>query len=261
MDESTRELWGDTPEWVQEELDKALAVPEATSSFTLVALPQSASVNPGDELHIPLFICGYGLPDRHKLTVYHHHPDIFDGAHGAAVSPVNGIVDSEENEIRQIILGKEAFRQDMAETIQFHAVGTTFGVPDVFFVDDITWGRNMETPENQIEGAEEILPRLFPRTTAEAMTPDGEYPLLLTFDIDEDAEPGDYDIHLIFTYGDEEEVSNCHKIETIHVNSRRERLEPWPTRIAMLAGIAAVLSLIYNTGVISAIIEAVLGLL
>lgn len=68
------------------------------------------------------------------------------------------------------------------------------------------------------------------------------------------ANPGDYDIRLVLTLGDSEHVETIADTVTVHVNSTREQLEPLPTAGAVLGALVALLSLVYTTGIVSAII-------
>lgn len=75
-------------------------------------------------------------------------------------------------------------------------------------------------------------------------------PLQVEFNIAEDAAPGNYSISCRFMYGTENHTYISEKDTTIHVNSLSEQLEPWPTIVAVIAGVAGVIALLYQIGTI-----------
>ena len=216
--------------------------------YTLAPVIRTPSVNPGDEIRIDVYICGYGLPTENKLTIFNSHPQILPDSPivGEAKLNIDGLIDKESNKIEYLLTSKALEERGFKTTQPLTKYGHTMGIPAAFFVDDITWGQNIQVDERA--DVEEVLKEYIPRTMSETAL-GGEPPLRLEFATSEAATPGDYELQLVLSYKSDGVIRNSQKEIPIHIKSKREQLEPLPTIAGMLAAVIAFLSLLHATGV------------
>lgn len=215
--------------------EKARQYPDYSPVYEVLPVLRTPHVDPGDSVEIDIYFSGYGTANRGKLYIAHQQPYALDEEEtGTVISSVGGVI--EDNEYRSLVTGEPAFEEGVASKINVNASGTYIGLTEVLFSDDI--GGRIET--------ETLLPQVIGEGTYDEIAP-----IQLILNTSDDAPPGDYSIDMVLTYGTKDSLKQSVGEVPIHVNNRREQLEPWPTRAGILAVLIGLLSLIHQTGFFS----------
>lgn len=187
---------------------------------------------------IYIYIVGYGNPTRNKLSIHHTQPEILRETNvGKVKTAIAGSVSN--NRVVGFQSGELVrWTSDQSE-MNLDQSGSTIYLNEAFFIDSI--------PARSIPEA--ILDSKYPAILSE-MSPGSHAPIEVLFNVAEDAEPGDYDIHTTLTYGKEDNIKQDNDRVRIHVNTPREQLEPWVTRVAIISVGIALLSLVYDVGLV-----------
>ena len=189
--------------------------------YSLITVAKETHVDPGDIVEIDVYLCGYGEMRNNKLQIYYPSPALVDESSPGKIKHSMDIKRGESEIIGERILhtNTEDDHSDLKE------YGGTI-IPNLEFFRPI---RDMD----------EAHPLLASEVTFDSQP-------FLTFEIntDEDAYPGDYTIHFLYTYGDNEMITQTHNSLDIHLNNRRESLEPYYTYATITAVLFAFLSLI-----------------
>lgn len=203
--------------------------------YTLIASLETPSVNPGDQIKINVFFSGYGLPKRNKLTIIHTQPKMLDDSNNRVGDIALPIFSVRQEEQSRLVTGKLAsWHKDITQANLDKAGGTVNLVDDYFL-----------TPPGIKSPNEKSLPPI-----SSEQVYDGHSPVEVTYDVSDNAAPGDYQIHIIFTYQSRDVTKQSSSIVEVHVNDRREQLEPWFTRVALASVGIALLSLFFELDII-----------
>lgn len=239
--EITEELSVDSEEGVWD-LDEAVEAYESEMPvYTIVPVLQTPQVNPGDSINIDIYITGAGQMSRNKLYLNYSYENVFQSSVGT-ISPGFKV---EETEGGTELRSKTELDDETELEWELGSVGNTIGLPDWIF-HPIPDKATKTGQFSGIDGAPETYPQRLSEVSLK-----GEPPLQLTLNTANGASDGDYDVTIVFIYKSGKQIYRDERKVQFHVNNLREEYEPTPTIIAVMAGLAAVISLIYQTGVIN----------
>lgn len=204
------------------------------SNYSVIASLKTPNVNPGDEIKISVFISGYGIPNFNKLSIIHTQPNMLNENNvGEIVTP---ILSTDRDEL---ISGKMATWWHKEKTqMDLDRVGGTIHLIKAAFLPHPT--ERMDRFDHNTNP----LPIIVSEQVHGNIPP-----IEVTYNVSEDARPGNYDISTIFTYTSNQITKQTKSTVTVHVNNQREQLEPWFTRVAMAGVAIALLGFLYETQV------------
>ena len=174
----------------------------SNSVYSLMIRNITPKIKAGDTIQIELFISGYGIPQKNKLIISWSSSYVIDKINAGFYTTFN------------------------SEPRQIDPAGIIYDFPQSNFAIS-TLG---------YEPADYGLPFVI---TERAFN--GIPPLWLRINTVKTAPSGDYDISFIFTYGDDQNMSQDYKTTQFHVMSNWEKNEQWLT---ILAVVIAALSLL-----------------
>lgn len=207
-------------------------------SYTLIPVLQTPEIDPGDIVEVDFYISAIGDIDKNRLHIVYAYDDLFAEDVGFLSPGVKGGVDESG---RQGIIPKED-GDDI--TWDLSSTGTQISLPSWFFLDM----PSEHTKSGGLAGLEGHA-EAYPQKVSEVRYGDFA-PLEMKFNTTTEAAPGNYTITIIFSYESNGELFTDREEVQFHINTFREQYEPIPTTIAVIAGIAAVLSLVYQSGII-----------
>ncbi|NKE37130.1 hypothetical protein GWG54_15130 [Natronococcus sp. JC468] len=208
-------------------------------SYRIIPVLQTSNVDPGESIEIDFFIDAIGDIDSNRLHVSYAYPELFQDEIGVAS------IGFSMDENGRLQPGQESDQMELGRG------SNQWQFPSWFFE-----GVSSENQDPVTLGGKTPNQEHYPQKVCEVIEAEKDHPpIKYQFNIDSDAPPGDYTITCIFTYGKSSRTYSDREDIQIHVNNRRERWEPWPFRIAVMAGGAAVLSLIQQTGIVGQVAE------
>ncbi|WP_049896487.1 hypothetical protein [Natrialba chahannaoensis] len=173
-------------------------------------------INPGDQIELGVFVSGCGTVSADALSVFHGH---------------DGVLDLQQpGTIRRNAAGRGGDRSQA----DADARSSTSESPDssVFQSDVDAAGDSEHTlRQKPLDGNRREEPAY-----------------ILEFNTRSDAPPGRYSVPVVLTYRTEAGIKQVKHVQTVRVNTVRERLEPWVTRSALVLGVAGVVSFVYALG-------------
>lgn len=203
----------------------AVRHPDITPNYEIVPALRNPKIEPGDTIEIDIFVSGYGLPKFTRLNVFGSVEYIFRRSDDSVrvVPNISGIVDS--NEVESLIRGPPARGLGLVEERSFNGLPISTPLPPEYFVED------PGLPGEQRTYAE----HMYPNIVGESFVGDGAS---LRVEIDTKKEKwyssawysGKYPIHLVFLYGDDEEVKISKEELSLEVKSRGDKFW-WLTAI------------------------------
>lgn len=211
------------------------------ATFRLVPILQSSHADQGDSIAINLHFVGSGMISDNKLVVTYDLPDVLASHPGTFEPSFSRKKNNEENSWEPV--DNYDFDED---THQLTSTGLTVNFPPWFFASLEESSEEYSDPST--ESDVQLTDNKPFGQKMSAMNLEGHPPGVLTLNIADDAPSGDYKVSLTFIYKYGNVIAREDEEITFHVNTIREKYEPWPTRIAVVSGIAVVLSLIYTTG-------------
>ncbi|MFA9503925.1 hypothetical protein ACERIM_14270 [Natrinema sp. H-ect1] len=216
------------------EIENSLSrkAPTSTPKYEIVPSTNKISVSKGEKATLRIYLTGYGEIERHKLTMFLEYDSLLSGEGG------NFSIPFAKNEDGGISYGKPAIESDDQFVREIEGNSTTVYITDFIFFDSPAF----EFPDEK--GSEDWM---YPVIISEGDW--GKHaPIEVELNIDEDAEPGDYDFQMFLMYSDRLESYQSSTTVKIHVQSKVEEYEPWPQRFAIFGALVALASLIYQTG-------------
>lgn len=215
--------------------------------YTIVPILRTSHVNRGEKVIITFFISGVGEVKNNKLWIGTDYPYLLCDEDPGVAKPGYVI---EDGQLIPLSDSSDPTSHDL--DLPPEDVGIFIKLPDQFFKTiDVDNGGNLV---GVLEFSEQ---NEYSRQKLGEITYGGEKPIKLELNIAKDAPPGNYNIPVVFTYSGKNTTEHDSFDVQFHVNTKREEYEPWPTRVAVGAGIAAVLSLIWQTGIIEFFINLI----
>lgn len=216
------------------------------SNYRLVPIVRTPQINPGGTGRLDIFFSGVGKPERNKLVISISNPELIEEEDPGQIFGALGWGKTAGG--KQVPLVTHGPKEEA--TYPIDPTGTTHVLNQGYFADVEEY--NPERVESSERGYSSKLSEWNHGELA---------PLTIEFNFSEDAEPGDYSIYLVFTYGDEEETKIDQKEASFHINNLREQYEPWSTRLILGSGAAAVIGIVLEVGLVSHFIETIQALL
>lgn len=208
--------------------------PTTTPRYRIVPSTDRVSVKRGETAKFSIYFTGYGEFERHKFTMFSEFDDLLSSDGGTIAIPFS------KDEEGGISYGEPALEADDYFKHSIEGNSVTMYISELLFFDS----PNSDIPEDNASD------RLYPTIITEGDW--GEHaPVEIELSIAEDVKPGDYNIQMYFLYSDRLETYHAEADIKIHVQTKVEEYEPWPQRAAIFAGIIALVSLLYQTGVFS----------
>ena len=165
-----------------------IAFADSPDVHSLVIRNSTPTIKPGDTLEIAVFISGYGIPSKNKLITFWSSPYVIDRDNPGTIEIGGG------------------------DPIGIDPTGNITVLPsEIFSISTII----KQPPDYG-------LPLIRSETSVS-----GKFPILLKLNTSKTAPPGDYDITFIFTYGDEQNMSQDYKTTQFHISSWWERAQLW----------------------------------
>jgi len=199
-----------------------------SSAYTLIPRLITPSINSGDKIEIEIFISGYGNVEKNKLFISFSSSALIDKENpGSIETCIKTITNTKTNEISPLA-GKEH--------IQSHScneVGVIIRLAKGYFLDHPTL--RPPPPDDMLapimaEGKWDNLP-----------------PIFLTLNTSKKTPPGNYDVNLVLTYSEEEEIRIDNKKVQVHVKSPAEKHWKKVTIIAISLAILSLIATNWNT--------------
>lgn len=211
--------------------------------YTLIPIVRTPNVDPGDTFEVDLFVSGAGYPAENKLTTYHSHPNLVNQS-----NPGNLAVNIGWSN-QGLVAGESA--QSSEVHISERKLSPTGFIMELSNANFCEYKLLDNYSENNSPDWS------YPPKLSEH-SHDDLAPLQYRLNIDENADPGDYEISFIFTYGEEStgddlQINQDRQDVSVHVNTRTEQLEPIPSIAVISGAVIALLSLLYTTGLLSII--------
>lgn len=212
--------------------------PESPPAYRVIPIVKTPRIDPGDSFELDIYFSGYGKVERQKLLVLFPHPEILnDEQPGVMRIGIVGHVDWNNNAVRAIITGDKITELDTIERERpVDQVGITINLPGAFFADDL---REMNLNEIDIGK--------YPQLYSEQLF-DESPPVRVKLNTKSDSESGDYTIPVTFTFGADGYIYQSSEDVTLHINNKREQLEPWVTRAGIATVLVALMSLVHQAG-------------
>lgn len=178
-------------------------------TYEVVPIVRRSRIEPGETAEIEVFIAGSGDVESAKLQTLHTQEDLIaEEEPGEMVYSVD--LKEGEDGTKEPVLGEEALNQ-----IEIDRWGTMALITDAIFYTPF------ETDSSEtIQLNDSDFP--FQPIVGEAAH-DGYPPILLRLNTKNGAQPGDYRIPFILTYGNQEEPEQSTAAVEIHVQSWAER--------------------------------------
>lgn len=217
-----------------------------SSAYTLIPVCQDPDVSPGETLIVDLYISGIGDLDKNKLYINFANENLADKADPGEIKIGIGPQMIEERLV-PTFLDPEDLPSDNIYSVD--GFGAIIGLPS--WITSIANQRDSGPKRLGDEDYEEIElqdPEVYDPILTE--TRDGIPPIRLELNIDSNAKPGDYTLVFVLVYDSgfmNKKYFDRREVQ-IHVNTLRERWEPYPTGFAVAGAVAAVLSLIIQSG-------------
>jgi len=199
---------------------------ETAGSYSLVAIQETSTIDPGDPIKISLYITGTGEITQNQLFVGHEHPDLVGANKGRLETCL--VVDD------GVITGEKAEAHGAPVVKDLSGAGGHVSLQNELF---------QQMDPSEFEDDVDIPHFSVPYTgTRHNEIP----PLQYVLETDDDADPGEYELPIVLFYEvDGEERYRERETVSVHVNTTREQIEPVPTAAVILGGITSVLSLVY----------------
>jgi hypothetical protein len=197
------------------------SVGSSDTAYSLIIRNRTPIVKPGQTIEIEIFFSGYGIPEKNKLVVQCSSPYIINKTDpGTYTISIGSDIDPSTGKI--IGGGGNA----NLVTAKMSDIGITVPLGKGFFAEN-TQQKNI--PDYGLEGI-----------VSESVW-DYNPPILFKINTAKNAPSGDYDISFVFTYGNEQNISQDYKTAQFHVSSWWERNQGW---IGIVGAIIALLSLL-----------------
>ena len=172
------------------------------SKFQLIPVVKTPNVSPGGEVKIGFFVTGSGPPKKSKIYINLASFDLKENP----LKFKKNIVSRWENDGKNLMVATG--EENSVETEISSESGKSFSlsIPAGIFLPK----------------SEDTRPHDYSPIHGEMKY--GEAPLLLSFEIDENINPGNYEIRSALTYGNDEEVEETNiNTNTVHVMNWYER--------------------------------------
>ncbi|OIB55449.1 hypothetical protein [Natrialba sp. SSL1] len=181
-------------------------------------------INPGEQIELGVFVSGCGSVSADALSVFHGH---------------DGVLDLEEpGTIRRNAAGRGAARsREAGDTDSNSSPPPRSDAPE-------SPGPSVFQPDVDAAGGSEYGLRQKPLDGNRREEP----AYILECNTRADAPPGRYSVPVVLTYRTEAGIKQVKHVQTVRVNSVRERWEPWVTRSALVLGVVGAISLFYAVG-------------
>jgi len=181
-------------------------VPTAVPVYSIVAGVSNPTINPGESVKIIVYLSGYGIPGKCKLQVIWPYVGVIDAAEGNITSLEYYVSDGNVVGVRPSPIPL--------------ALGNTTGSSGAWFVpaNATFW--------NVPQSMQSNIPDTGIRMINGEFTWNGYAPISIELKTEDKAKPGDYQIGLTFTYGNETDKKQDSKTVEFHI---RSMLWHWPT--------------------------------
>ena len=213
-------------------------VPTASPRYQIVSSTDRTSVSKGETTTFSFYLTGYGEIERHKMTAFLDYDALLSSEGGSISIPFA------QDEDGGIMIGKPALESDRTFHHSIESNSATMYLSNILLHDSPSFSPPPE--DDSIEA-------LYPTIIAEGDWGD-HAPIEIELNISEDANPGDYEFQLYFFYSDRLELYQTQSKVEIHVQNKVEEYEPWPQRFAIIGGLIALISLLYQTGLFTSIL-------
>lgn len=224
------------------------------SSYEVVPLLQDPDVEPGDTIHIDIFLSGGGRIAERRLEIFHSYDGLFEEEVGSIRFMGNKVPRDYVEEHLEVEYDEQIIERNGEEYVFFFRnndlegfslstmerelddVATNIHIPSWMKIPQSNYGPEENKPESSGSDIEYIRPKLF------ELTYEGTPPFELELNISENADPGDYEIPCVLTYNtDLGVIKNSRENIQFHVNDRIEQRQP---RLKYIVVLVAVLSLL-----------------
>lgn len=238
-------------------------------------------IDPGEQIELGLFVSGADEIDETELSVFHDHGDVVDlenpgtvrrkASAGSNASPTDSTERVTVTEVNAPGMGAGGDRA--ADTDDGRdgdrAVGTgdgRIGDRAVGTGDGRDGDRAVGTDDGRdgdtTAGTEYVQPATFRDGASDYAlerkplggTGSGGPGYILEINTRATAPPGTYPLPIVFTYRSADGIKQVKKVRTVRVNTRRERWQPWLTRIAI--GVVALVT--FGLGVLFLVAPSIL---
>lgn len=191
--------------------------------YSILTMNRNPSVKPGKTVEIEVFLSGVGMPEKNKLHIQWSLPDVINKNNPGKVTLYVPHLSDPQPEDKQLPSGNWLVNRKTNET------GVTINLPQITFREgprDVSW------PDWAFAMVgTEVTHEFYP-------------PILVTLNIANTAEAGDYEVTFTFTYGKDADIRQDYKAVPFHVNSKIEQWQWLVNAFVILGVVAAVASLV-----------------
>lgn len=198
------------------------AIRASGAVYSIATRNRTPSVKPGGKVEIEVFLSGHGMPEKNKLFIGWSSPCIIDKKDVGVVTFCIKFATDKVTGKTQAVTGKSAL-----QTYKLMPDGIIIILNKGYFSEKPLQPEDKEFSEFGV-----------PYVISEYMW-DNEPPILLSINTAKDALPGDYNVTLTFTYGNEQNLLQDHKVVQFHITSWWERNQGWVVIASSIIAFAA----------------------
>ncbi len=192
--------------------------------YSIDAHIRNTEVNPGDPVEIDIYLSGYGIPAKNKLLIIWSSPYVINEDDPGNITTT---IKNYDINTETLTLGLTNIPLKREGNISGE-IGEGFVLNLGFFAHPMS-----------------IIPGPFPQTGFKTVMGEwnwnGNPPILVKLNTRRDAPSGDYQVSLIFTYGNDTNPKQAFDVVQFHVKSTWDRWEP---RVVVAGSVIAFIALI-----------------
>lgn len=200
--------------------------------YSLVLRNQTPKLNPGETVHVDIYLSGYGIPVRNKLHIQCSSDNVIDKKNPGYVQSFFEYRIYNNRKDRTQIIPIEPNKFPIFYGSTSHSGGT---------MDVLNHGIFMPTFHTPDTDNKDELEKV-----ASELMVDDKPPLQYILNTSSDAPPGDYEIMFTFTYSDDQGLLQDRRTVQFHLNDWQES-HPWAVPSALIIAFLSLLITAYGT--------------